>query len=317
MESTRTPSSSAFSHIVSVCSSQRYHTTRSSNFKGDVGLSNSPPTSSTTEKVKYDSDTQTLAKWLDVGIVKRKGRAFDADTSLIHANEAISFPVVRGYNLDGNEVVVPDNVLASAKLVCFSIKHYGFTLVRSWCDPFVQRYGADSSPTIGQPSKVQCAELCFVEYGFLSMAKNVFAQNLKSKVLEQQHQFTVLSFGGLNVSVISNIIAVGVLIDLCVFGDASYISSMTTTQSFYSFPPPLILLCHSPSILFPIQNFSKSLELPNKYTGYAYLLDKNNKVRWRGCGQAEPHELEILYKCTDQLVAEAEKEGSKITNDRR
>ena len=211
MESTRTSSSSAIHHnkvsTVSVINLSRgYHSTRYSNFKpGDMGLSSSPPTSTTTEKVKYESDTQTLAKWLDVGIVKRKGRAFDADTSLIQANEAISFPVVRGYNLDGNEVVVPDNVLASAKLVCFSIKHYGFTLVRSWCDPFVQRYAADSSASIGQTSKVQCAELCFVEYGFLSMAKNVFAQNLKSKVLEQQHQFTVLSFGGLNVSYVSSI----------------------------------------------------------------------------------------------------------------
>jgi hypothetical protein len=149
--------------------------------------------------VKYDSDTQTLAKWLDVGIVKRKGRAFDADRGLIPASEAVSFPVVRGYTLEGTEVVVPDNVQARAKLVCFSIKHYGFTLVRSWCDPFAQRFAAQSASGIGQASDVQCVELCFVEYGFLSMAKNVFAQNLKSKVLEQQHNFTVLSFGGLNV----------------------------------------------------------------------------------------------------------------------
>ena len=53
------------------------------------------------------------------------------------------------------------------------------------------------------------------------------------------------------------------------------------------------------------QNFANALELPNKYTGYAFLLDKDNKVRWRGCGQAEPHELETLYQCTEQLLAEA------------
>lgn len=151
------------------------------------------------DKVKYDSDTQTLAKWLDVGIVKRKGRAFDADSRLIQASEARTFPAVRGYNLNGTDIVVPDTATSShAKLVCFSIKHYGFTLVRSWCDPFVQRFAAEHSST------VQCFELCFVEYGFLSMAKNVFAQNLKPKILEQQHDSTILSFGGLNVRMLQN-----------------------------------------------------------------------------------------------------------------
>jgi hypothetical protein len=50
------------------------------------------------------------------------------------------------------------------------------------------------------------------------------------------------------------------------------------------------------------QNFAKALELPNKYTGYAFLLDKDNKVRWRGCGQADPHELDTLFKCAETLV---------------
>jgi hypothetical protein len=172
-----------------VRTSYRQHTSR-------ITSSSTSSGTTTNDKIKYDSDTQTLAKWLDVGIVKRKGRAFDADSCLIAANEAAPFPAVRGYNLNGTDMVVPDTAKSShAKLVCFSIKHYGFTLVRSWCDPFVQRFAAEHCST------VQCYELCFVEYGFLSMAKNVFAQNLKPKILEQQHGSTILSFGGLNVRI--------------------------------------------------------------------------------------------------------------------
>jgi hypothetical protein len=109
--------------------------------------------------------------------------------------------------------------------VCFSCKHYGFTLIRSWLDTFVQKYlqkEASATNTSSSNSKdsslsnassttststststssdvlqgpqvavhqssavvddVVAVEICFVEYGFLSMAHNLFASSLKSQV---------------------------------------------------------------------------------------------------------------------------------------
>lgn len=59
-----------------------------------------------------------------------------------------------------------------------------------------------------------------------------------------------------------------------------------------------------------------NLLLPNKYTGYVYLVDKYNRVRWRGCGLTlstpkgggeegvVQEEIESLVRCTRELLQE-------------
>jgi ATP10 protein len=61
-------------------------------------------------------------------------------------------------------------------------------------------------------------------------------------------------------------------------------------------------------IITYFQKFASYLELPNKYTGYAYLLDQQNRVRWRGCGQAEEGEIQAMIKCAELLVEEGNRE---------
>jgi len=225
----------------------------------------------------YKSDTQTLARWLDVGIVKRKGRAFDADTSLIPAARAVDFPPIAAYTLNRVDVLVPNTILQQAreqkdqqetaafssessplppspstsaipKLVAFSFKHYGFTLVRTWVDPFLKRFGG------GSDALVPVMEVCFVEYGFLTLAKNVFASNLKAQIPASQLDLTAFSFGG-------------------------------------------------------VMDFAARLQLPNKYTGYVYLLDGDNKVRWKGCGTAKEEEVQVMLRCAESLLEEARNKG--------
>ena len=41
-------------------------------------------------------------------------------------------------------------------------------------------------------------ELCFVEYGFLAMAKGAFTGNLREKVPEDMHDSVGVVFGGVN-----------------------------------------------------------------------------------------------------------------------
>ena len=50
--------------------------------------------------------------------------------------------------------------------------------------------------------------------------------------------------------------------------------------------------------------FATKLLLPNKFTGYAYLIDKEGMVRWRGIGLAQEEDLESLYRCTKDLLKE-------------
>lgn len=171
---------------------------------------------------KYKNDSAALAQWLDVSIVARKGRAFDADKGLISKAKADTFPVVKAFNLEGGNVVIPDHIDAKAKLIVFSFKHYGFSLVRSWIDPFIAKYNAPTLPvtsvsganasiveTAGAVAKVPntgavAYEICFVEYGFLSMAKSVFAGNIKGNVDPSQVDKTALVFGGVRVSLVSH-----------------------------------------------------------------------------------------------------------------
>ena len=91
-------------------------------------------------KVDYKTDYEILRKFTDVNIMKNDGRIYPFTTTLISGSEAEDFPAVHGSNMNGVDVTIPNSVNTDAKLVCFSIKEYGFQLVRSWCDPFAARY---------------------------------------------------------------------------------------------------------------------------------------------------------------------------------
>jgi hypothetical protein len=44
------------------------------------------------------------------------------------------------------------------------------------------------------------------------------------------------------------------------------------------------------------------------YTGYVYLVDKENNVRWRGSGKATEGEVLSMLNCVDMLLAEQQVE---------
>jgi hypothetical protein len=198
----------------------------------------------------YKNDTKTLARWLDIGIVKRQGRAyenengiFSCDADLILPTDAMYFPEVKGTNLNNEEVTVLGSSSVKATLVCFSFKQYGFGLIRSWIDPFIGQFEDEALVT--------CREICFVEYGFMGFAKSIFTSNLKKShsIDRKQFESTLVAFGG-------------------------------------------------------VMEFAASMLLPNKYTGYAFLVDSEKRVRWKGSGQATDEEIKILLECTRKLVAE-------------
>lgn len=176
----------------------------------------------TSEEIqKYKTDSASLAQWLDVSIVSRQGRAFDASRELISKADAETFPATKVYSLGGQNVTVPDHIDAKAKLIVFSFKHYGFSLVRSWIDPFIAKFNVPQLPdqsatsstqiketsenakkALSNPNGAVAYEICFVEYSFLSMAKSVFAGNIKQNVNPMQVDKTGLVFGNVKVTVV-------------------------------------------------------------------------------------------------------------------
>mmetsp|Transcript_30448 Transcript_30448/g.52134 ORF Transcript_30448/g.52134 Transcript_30448/m.52134 type:complete len:247 (-) Transcript_30448:68-808(-) len=220
------------------------------------------------EEIKnYKNDSKNLAKWLDVSTVSRHGREFDAYTHLQAPSKADTFPNAQVLTLESKSITIPTAIDAKAKLVCVSFKHYGFTLLRSWLNPFIAKYNPSAVVQKDQDGYIDTAavtttpgglsnptgaiayEICFVEFGFLSMAKSLFASNIRGTVDPSQVNRTGMIFGG-------------------------------------------------------AKDFAAPLLLPNVYTGYAFLLDRNNKIRWKGSGQAHPEEVEALLRCTDELLAE-------------
>lgn len=180
----------------SIC--QRIYQDEDPSYTGRLGLGG--PTEE--EIKKYRGDSQTLARWLDVSVVKRKGRAFDADSQLIPAKNAMQFPQIQVSSLNGSTEVLPQVVDADVKLVVFSFKHYGFSLARSWMDPFMTRFPTPPYPPSSSSSSVVAVEICFVEFGFLSMAKNLFASSIKNNIAPSQVDYTFLAFGGVMVSLL-------------------------------------------------------------------------------------------------------------------
>ncbi len=194
MREQRSPVASRFNYSTSHCCQS--YPSEDPSYSGRLGVGG--PTEEDIKK--YRADSQTLARWLDVSVVKRKGRAFDADTQLIPAKNAHKFPQIQVSSLHGEQAVIPQVVDADVKLIVFSFKHYGFSLVRSWMDPFLARFPTPPYPPSSSSSSATAVEICFVEFGFLSMAKNLFASSIKNNIAPSQIDYTFLAFGGVIVS---------------------------------------------------------------------------------------------------------------------
>ena len=77
----------------------------------------------------------------------------------------------------------------------------------------------------------------------------------------------------------------------------------------------MAVMCFAVTHRTATQEIAVNLLLPNKYTGYVYLVDKYNRVRWRGCGltltsggggdgEVVQDEIQNLIRCTKELLRE-------------
>ena len=182
-----------------------------------------------TPEYKNDYEKQRNFNLAMKGIVSMDGKIYPFTTELVSAADALDFPAVHGSNLNGIDMKFPADMKGDAKIVCFSIKDFGFRLARTWCDPFARRYnpvetveGEESSseedsfdstgssgtsaecvvlppPSEEVRNRVGCYEVMFIEYSFLWFARKTFAKSTKPNILKQQHDHTIMSFGAIKV----------------------------------------------------------------------------------------------------------------------
>ena len=140
------------------------------------------------------TDGQKKLRWLDVSVVKRNGRAFEADKELLPPRSAIYFPKIQCSTLSGVDKIYPNDANAKVKLITFSFKEYGNGLVKTWYQPFSNHF--KDAQYNGQ---VKPIKLLMIEYSLLSIAKQVFISGMKPNVPSDQHDNVGFVFGGVKV----------------------------------------------------------------------------------------------------------------------
>ena len=162
-------------------------------------------------KPDYTTDYFVARKFTDVNVMRVEGRVYSQETTLLSADTAITFPKIYGSSMNGVDKQIPHYSSADAKLVCFSIKEYGFQLVREWIDPFARRFNPirnenkdgealEKQAPLEVCKRVSCHEIIFVEYSLLWYTRSVFAKATKLKIMKEQHDHTFLSFGSITVN---------------------------------------------------------------------------------------------------------------------
>jgi ATPase complex subunit ATP10 len=183
-----------------------------------------------------------LAKWVDTTVTAMNGKVFDSSPELIPVDQAKEFPVQDCFCLlDGDQLNIPHDIDGDVKIVMFSFRHYGFALLRSWMDALDAEILSNTNQTVGDESatlssQIKMVEICYIETGILSMAKNMMAKSMRNKIESNRLSNSYLKFGG-------------------------------------------------------IMELAVRLSLPNIFTGYIFVLDRFNRIRWKACG--EPTEDEI------------------------
>lgn len=180
--------------------------------------SSSPSSGTPTEVSKHSVDENDnlpppmidLAKWVDTTVTAMNGKVFETSPALIPVGESINFPIQDCYSLqDGLSINVPHEIEADVKVVMFSFRHYGFALLRSWLDALeqdapTQQNKKSKKEVISEVSpSVKIIEICYIEAGILSMAKNMMAKSMRNKVETHRLSQSYIKFGGIMVGLIT------------------------------------------------------------------------------------------------------------------
>lgn len=250
-----------------------------------------------TAATHYKSDTQTLARWLDVSIVKKKGRAYEPDFALLPAKAALPFPLLKGCTLNLKDVTIPDSIVPlaaaaaaasststssnssgsssssakppAARLVAFHFKHYGSTLVRPWLQAVIARFGPGPLSAVPVSPLLPSRSRSYFSLAFLPHAPS-------TPTLAHIHTHTTPAH---IISMLPTPHMFPKVIEVCFveYGFLALTKSLFASNLRATVPASQ----HDLTALSfgGVGEFAAALQLPNKYTGYLYLVDRQNRVR--------------------------------------
>lgn len=208
----------------------------------------------------YLKDTKTLAKWLDLSVIRYEGKVFASSPTTFPAKRGLTFPNYTGLipvsapttDVSINNLLKNDEI----KIITLSFKNYGYGTNKPWLNFLHQHF-----PQTNEGGKnVSIYNICVIQYGFLKFFKKLFFNNTEKDLLEYAGQNSLNDMQKLK------------------------------NQSLFFFGDDKI--------------FASKLLLPNSYTGYVFLLDKQNRIRWQSCGKPSDKELQLLLNLTQEIKLE-------------
>lgn len=206
----------------------------------------------------YLKDTKTLAKWLDLSVIRYEGKVFPSPLTTFPAKRGLIFP---NYTelipvSDPSSNVSINNLLKNneIKIITMSFKNYGYGTNKSWLNYLHQQFPQNDT------SNVRIYNICVIQYSFLKFVKKLFFSNTEKDLLEYANQNPLNDINKLR------------------------------EQSLFFFGDDKV--------------FASKLLLPNSYTGYVFLVDKQNRIRWQSCGKATDKELQLLFNLTQEIKLE-------------
>ncbi|KAL0043368.1 hypothetical protein WJX79_002815 [Trebouxia sp. C0005] len=198
------------------------------------------------------------------------GKIFSSPERLIDAQAAQPFPSTQMVRPDGLQCTMPPPPgQHQAALLCTAFRAGAEDILASWSTPFKERYGSQQG--------AHYFELSFVESAVMSVwpFKQIILRAQLSKAPIPSPKQATLSPAA----------------------HASHAGSSTPGSAKTSTMQTDFLFHFGDTT-----QIRKALEMPNRLTGYAFLIDSNGLVRWRGSGLAEQSEVDGLLRAADQLL---------------
>eukprot|EP00850_Spirogloea_muscicola_P014294 SM000101S09292 [mRNA] locus=s101:502667:505453:+ [translate_table: standard] len=205
---------------------------------------------------------------------KTRGKLHTTPTAPVPATTARLFPSLSVFRGDGVPVAIPTSSSSgpAVTLVCLSFRANSQEMVSSWLVPFAAQTRT--------PGDAECYEVSVIESPVLSLPfvrplllRSMRRPQRRSTAVSQDQQLPEAAARGQEAS-------------------SSQPVADTTVQ------PQVVYLFGD------TWQLRKDLDIKNRLTGHAFLVDAEHRLRWRATGMATADEVQLLHQCAEEISKE-------------
>eukprot|EP00850_Spirogloea_muscicola_P003845 SM000016S01833 [mRNA] locus=s16:90912:93638:+ [translate_table: standard] len=205
---------------------------------------------------------------------KTGGKLHATPTAPVPATTARLFPSLSVFRGDGVPVAIPTSGSSgpAVTLVCLSFRANSQEMVSSWLVPFAARTKT--------PGNAECYEVSVIESPVLSLP---FVRPLLLRSMRRpQRCSTAVS-------------QVQQLPEAAARGQEASSSPLVADATVR---PELVYFFGD------TWQLRKDLDIKNRLTGHAFLVDAEHRLRWRATGMATADEVQLLHQCAEEISKE-------------